>query len=123
MLEESFNARTLAQSEASSLDVFNKDNRSFIIQANFTDQENIFTLTGRLTFQDCAEFEQAFENVELGDKEIILDLKDLDFIDSAGIGMLLILHERYNGLYIRGVKGEPEAFIKISKIIPDDHFL
>lgn len=123
MLEESDIVDTVSHSQKLTLDKPIKNEKSFTIMADVSDRENVFILSGELTYRDGAVFEQAFEGGNVQNKEIILDLKNLDFIDSAGIGMLLLLQERFESLYIRDVQGEPKKFIEISKTIPADHFI
>lgn len=50
-------------------------------------------LKGRLTFSDYSTFReisQSFDNID----SCLLDLTELEFIDSAGLGMLLIARDR-----------------------------
>lgn len=52
------------------------------------------TMTGELTLADHGRVRRLIgDMMQLDPERLVLDLKDLDFIDSAGIGMVLIAHE------------------------------
>ncbi|MBI1208719.1 MAG: anti-sigma factor antagonist [Azospirillum sp.] len=59
-----------------------------------TDQEAIVRLSGRLTFNDHVKLRNLIR--EMTQNEVTqqtLDMSNLDFVDSVGIGMLLIARE------------------------------
>ena len=61
------------------------------------DQEVSIHLSGRLTFNDHARMRALIsEAVKTCQKEIAIDLSELEFIDSAGIGMILIAREEFD---------------------------
>ena len=78
-------------------------------------------LTGRLEFTD---HDQLRDVVELLDgrraRGFIIDLTALEFIDSAGLGMLLILQEeaeqRNIKLTVRGPQGDVKRSIDLARI-------
>ncbi|MBX9977450.1 MAG: STAS domain-containing protein [Alphaproteobacteria bacterium] len=52
-------------------------------------------LRGRLTFSDYSIFREISDYLnQFSPKSCLLDLKDLEFIDSAGLGMLLIVRDK-----------------------------
>lgn len=53
-------------------------------------------LTGRFEFSAHREFRETVERVlgQQGLKEIVVDLTDVDYVDSSALGMLLMLRER-----------------------------
>ncbi len=52
-------------------------------------------LRGRLTFSDYSVFREISDHLnQFTPKSCLLDLKDLEFIDSAGLGMLLIVRDK-----------------------------
>ncbi|MDR3439813.1 STAS domain-containing protein [Telmatospirillum sp.] len=65
-------------------------------------------LQGRLTFDGNAAFRTIIETLEKkSGRSAIVDLSGLDFIDSAGLGMLLLLQETCGrGLSLRAPKGQ-----------------
>jgi anti-sigma B factor antagonist len=51
---------------------------------------HLITLAGELDAQGCPELDSELSRIESGDSErIVVDLSDLDFIDSTGIGLLV----------------------------------
>lgn len=62
----------------------------FAIERIETENEHIFSLKGELDLSVASEFRSALEPfVNIRNKSIILDLKDLTFIDSTGIGIII----------------------------------
>lgn len=56
--------------------------------------EDLYRLTGRLTFNDHARVRGLIREMQQGkSRRQVLWLGELEFIDSAGIGMLLIARE------------------------------
>ena len=63
------------------------------------EQEALVRMTGRLTFNDHAKLRALIrEMLQNSVKRQILDLANLEFVDSAGIGMLLIAREELSNL-------------------------
>lgn len=67
-------------------------------------------LEGRFTFAQHGTFQRALSHLEtVGAQQVRIDLSAVDFIDSAGLGMLLIARdvarERGIGLILRGARG------------------
>lgn len=123
MLEEICTMESAAPLQNLTLEDTSQQSDSFAINAEISEQGVIFFLLGKLTFHDCKKFEQAFEDLDLKNRDLILDFKGLDFIDSAGLGMLLLLQERFKSIYFREVQGEPKKFIEIAQVISPDHFI
>lgn len=80
------------------------------------------TLRGDLTFADHEEFRNVLFALadSSGAQNIIVDVKGLGFIDSAGIGMLIIAHDeakdRRQQLTIRGAQGQVKAALDIADL-------
>lgn len=77
-------------------------------------------LKGRLTYTDYNNFKTVsdlFEKVE--DEQCFLDLTDLEFIDSAGLGMLLLLRDKVSekkGLVIlKGAHGQVKKMLELGR--------
>lgn len=76
-------------------------------------------LNGRLVFSENGQFREVVE--ELGHhqgKTLVFDVSHLEFIDSAGLGMLLIAKEeadKYSmNLTVRGAQGQVREMFDIS---------
>lgn len=53
-----------------------------------------FILSGKFTFSDHEKFRDIIEIIQSGKaKSVAMDFKDVDFIDSAALGMLLVARE------------------------------
>lgn len=66
------------------------------MQAQFEDQSSaaIVPLSGRLTFAENNSFRTVVEGLEKdGRDHVVLDLAGLEFIDSAGMGLLLVARD------------------------------
>jgi HptB-dependent secretion and biofilm anti anti-sigma factor len=76
-------------------------------------------IKGRFTFQDHARF-RALVGQVLGQdtKTIVIDLAEAEFIDSAGLGMLLLVREEARKaereLVLRRPRGQVERMFSIS---------
>lgn len=77
-------------------------------------------LQGRLTFSDNVEFRKIVEDLKAyGGSKCVFDLSALEFIDSAGLGMLMLLRDatsdRPFSLSIRGADGQVKRMLEIAK--------
>jgi anti-sigma B factor antagonist len=55
----------------------------------------VMHLTGELDLASTPIFERALENVEIGEAPLlVLDLDELMFVDSTGLRVILLAHER-----------------------------
>jgi anti-anti-sigma factor len=68
-------------------------------QISFDQGRGRITMSGNFTFESHREFKQATTTVleHPGLTEIELDFADVDYMDSAALGMLLLLNERASG--------------------------
>ena len=66
-------------------------------------------LIGELDMTAALKFESAFEDLLVADdiRRLVFDLADLAFIDSAGLGALLAIRDRTQGLSIEMVLTNP----------------
>ena len=61
-------------------------------------QHSEIVLKGRLTFDDNETFRQIYDAVEaVPARSVTLDVSGIDFIDSAGLGMVLLLRDCTQG--------------------------
>lgn len=78
-------------------------------------------LTGRLEFTDHDKVPQIVDLLDsYGLRRAVLDVSKLEFIDSAGLGMLLIFQEeaeeRNVRLVVRGPTGDVRRSIELAKL-------
>jgi anti-anti-sigma factor len=75
-------------------------------------------LTGRLTFADYGSFKELTELfVEHELKNCLLNLSNLEFIDSAGLGMLLIARDKMRmkdgDVTLKGAQGQVKKMLDL----------
>ena len=85
------------------------------------DNEAQVHLTGRLTFNDHAKLRALIkEMVQNAAKRQVLDLSGLEFVDSAGIGMLLIAREELSNLdkqfVLRKASGQVKRVLTVAQL-------
>jgi anti-anti-sigma factor len=72
------------------------------MQAQLTTEHHTarIRLTGRFDFSGHREFKQCYESAlnEPQIRQIDVDMKDVDYLDSSALGMLLLLKEHADGL-------------------------
>jgi anti-anti-sigma factor len=87
---------------------------------DFTGNDSVATISGDLTFTDHAAF-LVIMNRLLATRgtPIVIDLFQLEFIDSAGLGMLLIARDEARKasrvLTLRHPKGQVERMFAVTK--------
>lgn len=91
----------------------------YVSQTN--DQESIFSVRGRLTFNDHAKMRGMIKEMQQGGaKRQVLELSQLEFVDSAGIGMLLIAREELasleRDLVLRGASGQVKRVFTVAQL-------
>lgn len=85
------------------------------------DQETVVRLRGRLTFNDHAKLRALIrEMLQTKAKRQVLDLSALEFVDSAGIGMLLIAREEMANvdklLILRAAAGQVKRVLTVAQL-------
>ena len=85
------------------------------------DQETVVRLRGRLTFNDHAKLRALIrEMLQLSTTRQVLELSSLEFVDSAGIGMLLIAREEMANvdkkLILRGAQGQVKRVLTVAQL-------
>jgi Anti-anti-sigma regulatory factor (antagonist of anti-sigma factor) len=78
-------------------------------------------LTGRLEFTDHDSLPDIVQLLDdPGGPRMVLDMSGLDFIDSAGLGMLLILQDeaeqRNIKLIVQGAHGDVQRSIELARL-------
>lgn len=76
-------------------------------------------LTGKFTYSDGQKFRNALDEIGPETQSLELDFANVEFIDSAGLGMLLVLrdmcHNKNISVTLRSVHGQVEKVFAISK--------
>ena len=85
----------------------------------FADTNNCAQLSGRLTFKDHPAFRlMATRLLAAEDDTAVIDLEKVDFIDSSGLGMLLIARDEASAarrrLVLRSPQGQVRRMFEIS---------
>jgi anti-anti-sigma factor len=85
------------------------------------EQEALVRMSGRLTFNDHAKLRALIKEMSQNAvKRQILDLASLEFVDSAGIGMLLIAHEELSNLdkqfILRKAGGQVKRVLTVAQL-------
>jgi len=85
------------------------------------EQEAVVRLHGRLTFNDHAKLRALIrEMLQNKAKRQVLDLSALEFVDSAGIGMLLIAREEMANvdkqLVLRAATGQVKRVLTVAQL-------
>jgi len=85
------------------------------------DQEAQVRMSGRLTFNDHAKLRALIKEMsQNGAKRQVLDLGSLEFVDSAGIGMLLIAREELSNLdkqfILRKAAGQVKRVLTVAQL-------
>ena len=85
------------------------------------DHEAQGRVTGRLTFNDHSKLRALIkEMLNNGAKRQVLDLSSLEFVDSAGIGMLLIAREELAGqdkqFVLRKAGGQVKRVLTVAQL-------
>lgn len=86
----------------------------------FTGEDSTVAMTGDFTFTDHAMFLGIMQRLfNTRDVPIVLDLSGLEFIDSAGLGMLLIARDEAakggRKLTLRGPKGQIKRMFAVTR--------
>ncbi|NQV98987.1 MAG: STAS domain-containing protein [Rhodospirillales bacterium] len=73
-------------------------------------QSRVFSLKGRLEFGDFPDSSQVLDALEDNDiSQVVIDLTDLEFMDSAGVGLLIGFNksaaEKDKTIVLRGASG------------------
>ncbi|KZB55607.1 anti-anti-sigma factor [Thalassospira lucentensis] len=77
-------------------------------------------LNGRFTFGDHSSFRKLIEEIRSQEAEIqILDLSGVEFIDSAGLGMLLLARDEGEKsratVILKGAQGQVKRMLEVAR--------
>lgn len=77
------------------------------------------TFAGRFTFADHDGFQRVLGHLQTQRGPVTLDLSRVEFIDSAGLGMLLMARETADGrsqrLTLKGARGAVAKMFEVSR--------
>jgi anti-sigma B factor antagonist len=86
--------------------------RAFTVQLQPRSDVALFTVSGELDLASAPELEQALDQVrpELT-KLVIVDLRELEFMDSTGLSIIVRAHQRLSeiGCELTLIKGPPQV--------------
>ncbi|MEW2290883.1 STAS domain-containing protein [Streptomyces sp. NPDC047841] len=78
----------------------------------------VITVCGEMDLQTCPELAQAASVIALDGKPLYLDLSGVSFMDSSGLNVLLLLHQRLHGegsrLAITGLQPQPARLLQMT---------
>lgn len=81
----------------------------------------VFAMSGRMTFHDHKAFREILRKISEGHAQrIVIDLSGLEFIDSFGVGMLLIIkdaaEQKSRQIVLRRPAGQVDKMVKVAKL-------
>ncbi|HBU99243.1 MULTISPECIES: STAS domain-containing protein [Thalassospira] len=85
-----------------------------------TDKTTTVELTGRFTFGDHSNFRKLIEEMRAHQSEThVLDVAGIEFIDSAGLGMLLLARDEGEKaratVILRGAQGQVKRMLEVAR--------
>ncbi len=85
------------------------------------DEEVVVTLTGSMFLEDSTELRKNIvTQIAQRNATVVVDLSDLNFIDSAGLGTLMCIHRhaiQYGGsVILKGPKGFVKDIIDVTRL-------
>lgn len=86
-----------------------------------SNSELIVKLSGEMDALGCSKIRPELEKIaQTEHKQIILDLREVSFLDSSGVGAIVFLYKRLKvnnrKLSISGANGQPEELMKLLRI-------
>ena len=77
-------------------------------------QRAVLRLSGRFEFNSHREFREAVDRIMQADgiQELMVDLMDVEYVDSSALGMLLMVRERANSAKIGLTLANPRGMVR-----------
>ncbi len=92
-------------------------------QSNYSPNGDlILSLSGEMDAHGCSQIKPVLEEIvaTVQTKNVLLDLNNVEFIDSSGIGAIVYLFKRlkaqHQSLVIRGVHGQPKELMELLRV-------
>jgi len=83
-------------------------------------EDQVISLSGDFDVTSVGSVRPLFEDLAVNGNDVIVDLSDVRFIDSSGIGALVFLYKRLvaqqHAMVLIGVQGQPKELLDILKI-------
>jgi HptB-dependent secretion and biofilm anti anti-sigma factor len=96
------------------------------IKVNIREEESGKVLTisviGRFDLNSYGEFSAAYKDNLEGTTRVVLDMSELEYLDSSALGMLLMLRERVGGAAVEIANCTPAVFKILSTVKFDKLF-
>ncbi|HDT11809.1 MAG TPA: anti-sigma factor antagonist [bacterium] len=85
------------------------------------DNELTLTVSGRVDSEGTAIFQEAFDKIlDMPEEKAFLDFSDLQFINSSGIGKLLIFYKKFKNtgrdVAVKGINEDVLALFKAIRL-------
>lgn len=77
---------------------------------------HVIDVSGRFDFSCHNEFRKAYSHVQPGES-VVVDLQDANYVDSAALGMLLLLRDHVGSARLVGIvnsSGQPDQVLRIA---------
>ena len=93
-----------------------------LVHSETPDQALLIEFSGEMDAAGCADIRPELEQIlsTSEQKTVVLDLADVSFIDSSGIGVIVFLYKRFKSrsqaLEIVNVQGQPRELIELLRI-------
>ena len=73
------------------------------VKRNVTETQVTLEVSGEIEVYSLPDFTRMAESYVGGSQDLVIDLKQLEYIDSSGLGFLVTLHDRLerNGQHLR----------------------
>jgi len=87
-----------------------------------TNGDLVLSLSGEMDAHGCSQIKPTLEEIvaTVQNKNVLLDLHKVEFIDSSGIGAIVYLFKRLKAqqqtLVIRGVHGQPKELMELLRV-------
>jgi HptB-dependent secretion and biofilm anti anti-sigma factor len=90
------------------------------MQFRLDSNSSVVNMSGEFTFTDHAQFKSLVTRLfEANGSAVVIDLSKLEFIDSAGLGMLLLARDEAKkanrALVLRGPSGQVKRMFGVTK--------
>lgn len=82
--------------------------------------DQVVSVAGDFDVNTVGSVKELFETLAVEGADVVVDLSDVKFIDSSGIGAIVFLYKRLvaqkKNMSLVGVKGQPKELLDILKI-------